>query len=129
MKVLTSTMETQGQRDNDFCFVPEGELVHIGIECDRDHGDPDGYCGCVRSMVGVECHKSTTTMKVVEQDITPEEYNNKILQSFKDSGWIDEEVTESDSVTRMCESLLQTASSFEVDDIVEKRGIDFKRRI
>ena len=29
MKILISTQETQGYRDNDFCFVPEGEIIAI----------------------------------------------------------------------------------------------------
>jgi hypothetical protein len=54
MKLLVSTTETQGQRKNDFCFVPEGEILVFAFECDRDRGNPDGPCGCARSMSGVE---------------------------------------------------------------------------
>jgi hypothetical protein len=36
MKVLTATSDTQGWRDNDFCWTVEGELVLLApIECGR----------------------------------------------------------------------------------------------
>jgi hypothetical protein len=31
LEVFVSTKETQGQRDNDFCFVPEGELLRCVV--------------------------------------------------------------------------------------------------
>lgn len=73
MKLLVSTTSTQGQRANDFCFVPEGELVHwFGLVCGKDTDgqtgvpDPDGPCGCGRSFVGLESQKGTTTARVIE---------------------------------------------------------------
>jgi hypothetical protein len=64
MKILVSTKETQGQRENDFCFVPEGEFVtNYGIVCNRDSDDPDGPCGCRRSFIDDVGH-GTTTAKV-----------------------------------------------------------------
>ena len=63
MKMLVSTTQTQGERSNDFCFVPEDEIVMFSLECDHDTG-PDGDCGCIRSMCGIVSKKATTTVKV-----------------------------------------------------------------
>jgi len=52
VRVLVASKETQGQRANDYCCVPHGELVMFGSGCDRDQGDPDGPCGCLRGMIG-----------------------------------------------------------------------------
>lgn len=67
MKVLVSTAETQGQRENDFCYVPEGEIVMLGFICDRDVNDPDGECSCNRCLIGTKCLKGTTTFKVISR--------------------------------------------------------------
>ena len=49
MKVLVATRNTQGQRGNDFCFVPEGEIVAFpAAECTGEK--IDGSCGCRRSV-------------------------------------------------------------------------------
>ena len=69
-KILVSTKDTQGQRSNDFCYVPEGEPVRFGIICDRDKGRPDGGCGCARSLIGIYCGKGTTTFKVALSELT-----------------------------------------------------------
>lgn len=62
IKVFVATNATQGQRSDDFTFVPEGELLTHSFECNN----PD--CGCTRSLSGVDCLKATTTMKVIEWD-------------------------------------------------------------
>lgn len=67
MKYLVSTEETQGQRANDFCFVPEGEQVHTAFACSS--GSTDDHCGCRRSLGGVDACRGTTTMKVAEAPI------------------------------------------------------------
>jgi hypothetical protein len=52
MNALTATKQTQGWRDNDFCWTLEGELVFFPpIECGR--GSIDDGCGCRRSMAGL----------------------------------------------------------------------------
>jgi hypothetical protein len=38
MRILVSTKKTQGQRKNDFCWVPEGEIVRFGMECGGEFG-------------------------------------------------------------------------------------------
>ena len=50
MKLLVATTKTQGQRKNDFCWVPEDEIVQFAFVCDGEK--IDGSCGCRRSMSG-----------------------------------------------------------------------------
>ena len=67
MKVLVATSQTQGQRENDFNFCVEGELVTVGLVCATDRYDPDGGCGCGRAFAGLNSHRATTTAKVKER--------------------------------------------------------------
>jgi hypothetical protein len=125
MKVLVSTQLTQGKRKNDFCFVPEDEIVTLGVECDGE--SIDGECGCRRSLGGVECHKATTTVKVADLPITKAEYEEILFQSFVTGGWGDsneiKEIAKSDA-----EMLLSLSEKFNVGDIIERRGETFQRR-
>ena len=127
MKVLVSTEETQGQRSNDFCWVPEGEMVRFGMECDTDRGNPDGGCGCSRSMSGMDCHKATTTMKVVEKDMNMADLIAAVQESLKGGGWVTDD---SDKAWAMEEAqeLFRIADAFPVGAIIEKRGDDIQER-
>ena len=87
MKIIVSTTQTQGQRENDFCFVPEGEPVYMGIPCDKDKDNPDGACGCSRSVCGFTSQTATTTMKVAETEMTKEEYMDAYVQAWRKAGW------------------------------------------
>src|SRR4030042_6480117 len=87
MKLLTATSETQGQRPDDFMWCTEGEIVKCGTECDGE--EIDGQCGCRRSMVGVQCNKATTTMKVVQVDMSKGELIIALRDSYKKGGWYD----------------------------------------
>ncbi len=86
MKILVATKATQGKRTNDFSFATEGEPVMIPVmECD---GEPvDGHCGCRRAMAGLESHSATTTVKVVERDLTPRRLELLIRKSWQQAGW------------------------------------------
>ena len=57
MRVLVATKKTQKQRENDFSFVPENELLYFGSQCSGEK--VDGSCGCKRSLVGVKCLMAT----------------------------------------------------------------------
>jgi hypothetical protein len=122
MKVLVSTCESQGKRKNDFCYVPEGEFVRLGMECDG--GKPDDSCGCSRSMVGMTCAKGTTTMKVVEMPaMTPALLKDELLASLISSGWAKPGDTGGAKWAKEdAGQLIRIANGFLVGDIVEKRG-------
>ena len=86
MKILVATKATQGKRTNDFSFATEGELVMIPVmECDGEA--VDGHCGCRRAMAGMESHSATTTVKVVERDLTPRQLELLIRKSWQQAGW------------------------------------------
>ena len=73
MKLLTATCERQGERDGDFCFAVEGELVLLGYVCATDQADPDGGCGCGRAFSGMSSLKATTTALVRDLDLSAED--------------------------------------------------------
>src|ERR1700722_20548859 len=87
MKVLTATSRTQGQRDNDFHWCIEGELVHFGMVCAADRTDPDGRCGCGRSFSGLNSHHATTTAMIREVDFSPADYLEALRSSLDQQGW------------------------------------------
>jgi hypothetical protein len=70
MKLLTATRERQGERDGDFCFAVEGELVLLGYVCATDQADPDGGCGCGRAFSGMSSMRATTTALVRDLDLS-----------------------------------------------------------
>ena len=70
MKLLTATRERQGERDGDFCFAVEGELVLLGYVCAADEADPDGGCGCGRAFSGMGSLRATTTALVRDLDVS-----------------------------------------------------------
>ena len=70
MKLLTATRERQGERDGDFCFAVEGELVLLGYVCATDQADPDGGCGCGRAFSGMSSLKATTTALVRDLNLS-----------------------------------------------------------
>jgi hypothetical protein len=127
MKVLVSTRETQGFRKSDFCFVPEGELVGFGMECDGEK--VDGGCGCRRSMVGLLCMKATTTIAVCESELTEEYLFKKIMEHLEKSGWaaLMKEETEKNAKADL-RSLVRLSEIFPSGSIIEKRGTQFMVR-
>lgn len=72
MKLLTATRERQGERDGDFCYAVEGELVLLGLVCADDERNPDGdeACGCGRAFSGMSSMRATTTALVRDLDVT-----------------------------------------------------------
>lgn len=123
MKILVSTMTTQGQRTSDFSFCHEGEPVRFGMACDKDRRQIDGSCGCRRSMCGFETQTATTTMQVVERDWTSDEFRQRYLASLKSAVWLG--VASPDHFMDEINELLRIAKAFPVGTIVEKRGNKF----
>jgi hypothetical protein len=127
MKVLVSTTKTQGARNNDFCFVPEGEILHFGSECDGE--SVDGGCGCRRSLGGIDCHKATTTMKVVEMELTPSGLADKMFEYLRSAGWVSDDNPRTRRWAQQeADAVIEVAEYFEVGDILERRGRNFRKR-
>lgn len=128
MKVLVATSETRGQRKNDFGHATDGEIVMFGSECD---GEPvDGRCGCRRAMIGVDSHKATTTMKVVDMPtLTQDGLTERVHAALKAGGWgRDDEAGLRKWAQEDAKELARVAAFFTVGFVVEKRGGKFQVR-
>jgi len=131
MKVLVATAETQGKRKNDFCYVPEGEMVDTGgFECDGE--SIDGSCGCRRSFCGLKAHKATTTAKVVNVEFAYGVTLEKLVrESLAEAGWVRGENPKRDAkfVREMAESIVHVADAFFPGTVIERRGTKFQERL
>jgi len=128
MKVLVATEKGQGQRENDFCYVPEGEMVHFGFECDGE--GVDGRCGCRRSLCGVKTQRATTTSTVADSSLTEDEYSAVLEESYRKSGSfgdISNKGLKSVVFPEML-SLLDIAKHYEPGQVLEKRGDVIQQR-
>lgn len=125
MKILVSTSKTQGRRESDFCFVPDGEIVVFGHVCDRDKNseNPDVGCGCGRSMVGSICAKATTTVEVAESDMTSDQFVHHCQGAMQDMGW-----TPSKESARNAKESLRIAHMFQIGSVLEFRKNQFLQR-
>ena len=129
MKLLVSTTETQGNRKNDFCFVPNGELLTYSvIECAGEK--PDDECGCRRSMNGLDSGKATTTFRVIEQPITQEQFTKKVYQRMEKANWVLKmgEGNARDFAEVSTDELVRAIKKFPVGSILERRGDRFRLR-
>ncbi len=122
--MFVATKETQGERKSDFCFVACGELLRFATECDGER--IDGPCGCRRSLVGIQCHKATTTFVVQEAPISEQEFAEKLSSSYAEAGFGN--FLTSDDAREEAMQLMQLASSFPTGCVVEKRGNKFVSR-
>jgi hypothetical protein len=86
MKVFVATAATQGERDSDYHWCIEGELVRIVEVCRRDRDDPDGGCGCGRGFGGLNSNRSTTTARVVELPLMLADYALALQSSQEQDG-------------------------------------------
>lgn len=121
MKVLVATSKTQGQREGDFNFVPEGELVMPGAQCDNACS-----CGCARAFTGIACHKGTTTFEVVDRPIIPKELRADVKKSLKDGGWLEfiPKREQAKTVRELTDWIMTIAQDFKVGSVIERIGSD-----
>jgi hypothetical protein len=83
MYVLEATKETQGDRDDDYVWTIEGELVFI-----PPLGCRTPSCGCHRGFAGMTSHRATTTARIAERtDMDVDAYWDVIYQSMTDQGY------------------------------------------
>jgi hypothetical protein len=117
LRVLVATTQTQGQRANDFSFTEEGELCRLAFVCDSDRSDPDGLCGCGRSLSGVRSGMATTTVRVALYDGGREAYIAEIARSFNASGY----GLAHTAAVHEAERLLAVAARYPVGAVLEWR--------
>ena len=123
IKVIVSTTETQGQRRNDFCSVPEGEPVLFGFVCDSDADNPDSSCGCSRSLSGFNCMKFSTTFKVVAKEMTKKQYIKMYVDAWRKTGFPVMRTTRLDA-----DIMYNTAWRFPIGTVLEYRAGIFSAR-
>ena len=126
MKVLTATSQTQGWRDNDFCWTVEGELVFFApFDCSR--GTIDDDCGCRRSMAGLVSQLATTTMRVAERkDLDANIYFTLIADALETQGYVTRELMTNPNVDEwlhdLTDELIYLAAAAPVGTVLERRG-------
>lgn len=124
MKLFVSTCETQGTRPNDFCFVPDGELLTFGaFECTNE--GVDDACGCARSLCGVKDAKGTTTMRVMRwpagsRSRLVEEVRQAYIRAGFRAWWSDADITA--RATDCADRLIRAAAPLPIGAIVERCG-------
>ncbi|RZS39084.1 hypothetical protein EV193_104295 [Herbihabitans rhizosphaerae] len=115
MKVLVATSRTQGQRDNDYHWCVDGELVQALPACASDKDDPEGGCGCGRGFAGLNSHKATTTAAVAEVPLAFDDYVEAIRSSMEDGGW------PTHNAPVLAASLVTAISDLPIGTVIERR--------
>jgi hypothetical protein len=115
VKVLVATARTQGERDDDYDWCIDGELVWIQEPCGRDRRrDPDS-CGCGRGFAGLASHRATTTAVVSTiEGMTRDEYVATMRMGMQDGGWPGELAEE------VADELLEFAARWDEGAVLER---------
>jgi len=126
MKILVATRDTQGYREDDFSFVPDGEIVMPHYICDRDqHAAPgDPGCGCARSLTGITCLKSTTTFKVAEVNMEMVGLYNVFFNALTVGGYVNARSKNEmlRRATLWADEIFRVAQRFPVGAVLELRN-------
>lgn len=129
MKILVATTEQQGARDSDFCNAEEGEPVFSPLyTC--DNGEVDDRCGCRRTMHGARTNSLTTTIKVVETEMSEEVYADVYRRNLINTGWvlILRDKLEA-HVAFETKELRRIADCYRVGTVLECREDEFRERV
>ncbi|MFE6967156.1 hypothetical protein ACFVAJ_18730 [Agromyces sp. NPDC057679] len=112
MHILVSA---KGEKDSDFSWTNDRELVFPVFSCGNCLRDPEAGCGCGRSFMGIESGKLTTTAVIVDSPITEDLVTAEFVQEAAKRGWPARIATE------WAEEMLSAAARFAVGDVVERR--------
>jgi hypothetical protein len=117
MHVLVATRETQGQRNGDFSWTVEGELVRLpGMHCDCPG------CGCDRALAGLSSSKATTTAKVVDVDVDVGAFLAAMHDALEREAWVTPGDPEGESlVATWASEHLAAAAHFDAGTVLELR--------
>ena len=86
MRLLTATTQDQGNRQGDFTYAVEGELVLLEEVCATDRRDPDGGCGCGRAFAGMSSQRATTTAVIRELDLIYDDVELAVSGYYRTGG-------------------------------------------
>jgi hypothetical protein len=123
VRLLVATRRGQGARSTDFVEAEPGEVVLPPVHaCDEE---PDGPCGCRRSLVGVRSGRPTTTVEVAEVPLDMEGLVLDVRASLEAAGILacveDPDVAER-WVHDIAWELVQAGARFPVGTVLERRG-------
>ncbi len=109
MKLLTATHDRQGERDGDFGFTVEGELVLLGFVCASDAVDAGGGCGCGRAFAGMSSMRATTTAVVCDLDVSPDDLRLAVEGYYTSAGMGPDVVGAAEFAEMVSETLAELA--------------------
>jgi hypothetical protein len=118
MHVLVATRQTQGQRDDDFSWTVEGELVRLpGMHCDCPG------CGCDRAMAGLSSSRATTTVQVIDRaDVDVGAFRSVLHDALVREGWVTPGDAEGEAMAvAWADEHLQAAARFHPGTVLELR--------
>lgn len=120
MKLLTATSLTQGERDNDYDWCIEGELIRFDVVCDRGARNPDDSCGCGRGFAGMSSMRATTTAIIRDLAMERRDVQFALAASLHAAGYL-ANPNDLAAVADEAEELIHIAHAFEVGDVIERR--------
>ncbi len=125
MKILTATSRGQGQREGDYHWCIEGEIVWLATVCATDGTDPDGPCGCARGFAGLNSHRATTTALVRDLPMSRTDVINALSGYYESSGYSSIPAAELEFEV---DEFLDIASTWPVGTVIERRVWEFGPR-
>ena len=120
MKLLTATLLTQGDRDNDFNWCVEGELLRFDVVCARSGRNPDDSCGCGRGFAGMSSRRATTTALIRDLPMERLDIQVALASSLHAAGYL-ADPNDVAAVAEDAEELIQIGAAFDVGDVIERR--------
>lgn len=128
MLVFEATAELQGQRETDYHWAEDGELVYLpALDC----GCPD--CGCTRGFVGLASRRPTTTAKVVDRPgLTKHDLCVELAQALHAGDWIATPDPADELVDLLATEVIELASQFGrlgPGAIIEREGDGLATRV
>lgn len=118
MLVLEATPNKQGERDGDYHWCADGELAYKpSIDCDSPG------CGCNRGWAGVDSHRATTTVQVVDRpDLTVNDLASELAVSLFDGGWLTTPDPGDELVSLCVDDIVEIANHFGEGAVLEREG-------
>jgi hypothetical protein len=120
MKLLTATSLTQGDRDNDYHWCVEGELIRFDVVCGRGEREPDGGCGCGRGFAGMSSMRATTTAVIRDLPMEVLDVQIALAASLHAAGYL-ADPSDLAAVAPEAVELISIAREFDVGDVIERR--------
>ena len=98
-------------------------MARYGLVCDSETSDGRG-CGCGRGFPGLQTHKATTTVMVVDRDITEAEWRRIVHDSLHATGWAERMLPDelADYIDAITELDLRSVADLAVGTVLGRRA-------